>query len=180
MFQQLQSRLVEQAPRFLRHPLKLVPFRVQKKLLDTLLAQVFKEAIAEGDFEFLAGKWLKVEVIDLDLCWFISKQHGQLVVASECKKADVCFSGTVNDLILIAGRKEDPDSLFFQRKLKIEGDTELGLELKNLMDGLDLDGLPTLIKYPLMDLATFIEQARAKPAAAPAPSTSTSTSTIVN
>ncbi|MGL5071151.1 MAG: ubiquinone anaerobic biosynthesis accessory factor UbiT, partial [Aeromonas salmonicida] len=26
MFQQLQRRLVEQAPRFLRHPLKLVPF----------------------------------------------------------------------------------------------------------------------------------------------------------
>ncbi|MEZ6940350.1 SCP2 domain-containing protein [Aeromonas sp. S12(2024)] len=167
MFQQLQCRLVEQAPRFLRHPLKLVPFNLQKQLMESLLARVFKEAIEDGDFEFLADKWLKVEVSDLELCWFISEQNGQLVVARECDKAGVCFSGTANDLILIAGRKEDPDSLFFQRKLKIEGDTELGLEVKNLMDSLDLDGLPSLMKYPLMDLATFIERARTASAQAP-------------
>lgn len=29
------------------------------------------------------------------------------------------------------------------------------------MDDLDLDGLPRLMRYPLMDLATFIEGARA-------------------
>ena len=167
MFQQLQRRLVEQAPRFLRHPLKLVPFNLQKQLMESLLARVFKEAIADGDFAFLADKWLKVDVSDLELCWFISEQNGQLVVARECDKADVCFSGTANDLILIAGRKEDPDSLFFQRKLKIEGDTELGLEVKNLMDSLDLDGLPGLMKYPLMDLATLI--ARVQSAQDPLP-----------
>ncbi len=160
VFQQLQRRLVEQAPRFLRHPLKLVPFTLQQNLMERLLARVFKEAIQDGDFAFLAGKWLKVEVSDLELCWFISEQDGKLVVARHCDHADVCFSGTTNDLILIAGRKEDPDSLFFQRKLKIEGDTELGLEVKNLMDSLDLDGLPSLMRYPLMDLATFIEGAR--------------------
>ncbi|MGL6264228.1 ubiquinone anaerobic biosynthesis accessory factor UbiT [Aeromonas jandaei] len=167
MFQQLQRRLVEQAPRLLRHPLKLVPFNLQKQLMESLLARVFKEAIADGDFEFLADKCLKVEVTDLELCWYISEQSGQLVVAKSCEQADVCFSGTTNDLILIAGRKEDPDALFFQRKLKIEGDTELGLEVKNLMDSLDIDGLPVLMKYPLMDLATFIEQARTGSAQTP-------------
>ncbi len=60
------------------------------------------------------------------LCWFISEQDGKLVVARHCEQADVCFSGTTNDLILIAGRKEDPDSLFFQRKLKIEGTPSWG------------------------------------------------------
>ena len=29
------------------------------------------------------------------------------------------------------------------------------------MDSLDLDGLPALMKYPLMDLATLIERVRA-------------------
>ncbi|MDY7828094.1 SCP2 sterol-binding domain-containing protein [Aeromonas caviae] len=159
MFKQLQHRLVEQAPRFLRHPLKLVPFSLQQNLMERLLASVFKEAITDGDFEFLAGKWLKVEVSDLELCWFISEREGKLVVARKCEHVDVCFSGNSQDLVLIAGRREDPDSLFFQRKLKIEGNTELGLEVKNLMDSLDLDGLG-LMKYPLMDLATFIERAR--------------------
>lgn len=167
VFQQLQCRLVEQAPRFLRRPLKLVPFALQQNLMERLLARVFKDAIQDGDFEFLAGKWLKVEVSDLELCWFISEQDGKLVVARDCERADVCFSGTTNDLILIAGRKEDPDSLFFQRKLKIEGDTELGLEVKNLMDSLDLAGLPSLMRYPLMDLATFIERARTASAQEP-------------
>lgn len=159
MFQHLQRRLVEQAPRLLRHPLKLVPFPLQQNLMEALLGRVFREAIEEGEFAFLAGKWLKVEVSDLGLCWFISEREGKLVVARKCEHADVCFSGNSQDLVLIAGRREDPDSLFFQRRLKIEGDTELGLEVKNLMDSLDLDGLG-LMKYPLMDLATFIERAR--------------------
>lgn len=160
VFQQLQRRLVEQAPRLLRRPLKLVPFSLQQSLMENMLAQVFKEAIQDGDFEFLAGKWLKVEVSDLELCWFISERDGKLVVARHRERADVSFSGNSQDLILIAGRREDPDSLFFQRKLKIEGDTELGLELKNLLDGLDLDGLPALMRYPLMDLATLVERTR--------------------
>jgi predicted lipid carrier protein YhbT len=33
---------------------------------------------------------------------------------------------------MIAARKQDPDTLFFQRRLVIEGDTELGLYVKNL------------------------------------------------
>lgn len=171
VFQQLQRRLVEQAPRLLRHPLKLVPFTLQQNLMEGLLAQVFKEAIADGDFAFLAGKWLKVEVSDLELCWFISEREGKLVVSRDCERADVCFSGNSQDLILIAARREDPDSLFFQRKLKIEGDTELGLEVKNLMDSLDLDGLPSLMKYPLMDLATLVERARSVQEPVPAPAT---------
>ena len=67
------------------------------------------------------------------------------------------FAASLNDLILIAGRKEDPDSLFFQRRLRIEGDTELGLELKNLLDSIDLDLLPGLLKRALCDLATFVQ-----------------------
>ena len=71
---------------------------------------------------------------------------------------DVSFEAQLNDLILIAGRKEDPDSLFFQRRLRIEGDTELGLEVKNLMDSIDLDVLPGLLKHGLTELASFIQR----------------------
>ena len=41
------------------------------------------------------------------------------MAARKRERADVCFSGNSQDLILIAGRREDPDS--FQRRLKIEG-----------------------------------------------------------
>lgn len=40
------------------------------------------------------------------------------------------------DYAALALRREDPDTLFFTRRLVIEGDTALGLELKNALDAL--------------------------------------------
>jgi hypothetical protein len=40
---------------------------------------------------------------------------------------------------LLATRREDPDTLFFNRRLCIEGDTETGLHVKNLLDALEYD-----------------------------------------
>ncbi len=61
-------------------------------------------------------------------------------------------------MVLIAARKEDPDTLFFQRRLRIEGDTELGLEVKNLMDSIDLELLPAPVKFVLQQSADFIQK----------------------
>ena len=41
-------------------------------------------------------------------------------------------------------REEDPDTLFFSRELAIEGDTELGLIVKNMLDAVDLAALSGL------------------------------------
>ncbi len=62
---------------------------------------------------------------DIDLQWFTSVVNGKLVV-SQNAQADVSFSADASDLLMIAARKQDPDTLFFQRRLVIEGDTELG------------------------------------------------------
>ena len=40
----------------------------------------------------------------------------------------------------------------------IEGDTELGLEVKNLMDSVELDSLPKLMQQGLFSLANFVQQ----------------------
>ena len=158
MFAQLRKQLVQHGPALLRVPAKLTPFAIQKKMMLDGLAMVFKEALEDGDFEFLEHRWLKVEVRDLGLQWFISYQDQKLIVAEQCEHHDVSFSGECNDLVLIAARKEDPDTLFFQRRLRIEGDTELGLEVKNLMDSIDLDSLPTPVKFVLQQSADFIHQ----------------------
>ncbi|MEZ5482089.1 MAG: SCP2 sterol-binding domain-containing protein [Porticoccaceae bacterium] len=68
------------------------------------------------------------------------------------------FSANLNDLVLIAARKADPDTLFFQRRLRIEGDTELGLEIKNLIDGIDLNALPLLLNKLMGQCAEMIHQ----------------------
>ena len=49
---------------------------------------------------------------------------------------DVTMRASVVDYFALALRREDPDTLFFTRRLVLEGDTELGLALKNALDAL--------------------------------------------
>lgn len=156
MLEKVRHQLVANAATVLRAPVKLLPKKLQAISLLEGLKLVFAEALEDGDFDFLEDKWLKVTITDLGLGWFISFQNEQLVVKTEEQNHDVSFSGSLNDLVLIAGRKEDPDTLFFQRRLSIEGDTELGLEVKNLMDSVDLDALPKAIRFGLEQLSTFV------------------------
>lgn len=165
MLTQLQARLVKEAPRFLRMPLQWVPFGVQKQALEQLLGWMFRQAMEDGELDFLQHRWLQVEVPDLNLSWFVSVQNAQLVVAKQALP-DVIFRGNTNELILIAARVEDPDTLFFQRRLTIEGDTELGLYVKNLLDALDMEQMPKPLQALLQQLAQFIQKGlAAQPAA---------------
>jgi len=50
--------------------------------------------------------------------------------------ADVTVRASLADFFALALRREDPDTLFFTRRLVVEGDTELGLALKNALDAL--------------------------------------------
>ncbi|MCA0934790.1 SCP2 domain-containing protein [Vibrio alginolyticus] len=167
MLNKLRSQLVNNAAQILRSPIRLMPQSLQKKALLDGLNLVFKEALDDGDFDFLQDKWLKVAIKDLDLAWYISYQDENLLLAEKPVQEDVSFSGNLNDLVLIAGRKEDPDTLFFQRRLSIEGDTELGLEVKNLMDSVDLEQLPKAMQVALNQLADFVHKGVQEPAQQP-------------
>jgi len=162
----LRTSMIEIMPKILRPSLQLLPFTAQKALLLPALTSVFQEPIEDGDFEFLQGKWLKISIIDLNLHWWLSFDQNKLVMASKSElvasdiNEDVSFSATGDDLILIAGRKQDPDTLFFQRRLKIEGDTELGLEVKNLIDAIDIDQLPSSVHSLVAFSADFLQSTR--------------------
>jgi predicted lipid carrier protein YhbT len=51
-------------------------------------------------------------------------------------KPDVTMRASLADYAALALRREDPDTLFFTRRLVLEGDTALGLEIKNALDAL--------------------------------------------
>lgn len=161
----MHHQLVTNAGKALSLPSSLVPFFVQKKLLSHLLERVLAEAIYDGDLAFLQNKWLKIEVSDLQLKWYLSFAQDKLIIEEDLRHQDVSFCGNVNDLILVASRKEDPDTLFFQRRLSIQGDTELGLEVKNLLDNIDFDNLSPLAQKALDSFATFIQKGLIAPAA---------------
>lgn len=117
------------------------PFMLQRVALERSLNQVFAEPLAEGAFEALDGHWLRLQVADLGLAWCLTCERQRLRIAEQAP-AQVTIRGNWREFLLLASRQEDPDTLFFRRRLVIEGDTELGLAIKNLIDSLDPDMLP--------------------------------------
>ena len=137
-------------------PVKLAPFALKRQVLEQVLSWQFRQALADGELDFLEGRWLSIHVRDIGLLWYTSVINGRLVVSPEAE-ADVSFSADASDLLMIAARKQDPDTLFFQRRLVIEGDTELGLYVKNLMDAIELEQMPKALRIMLLQLADFVE-----------------------
>lgn len=92
------------------------------------------------DWSALQGRRFCVHVRDTGMRMYFSLgAHGFSPLALE--RAEVTFSATALDFARLALRLEDPDALFFDRRLFIEGDTELGLAAKNLLDSMDLSVL---------------------------------------
>ncbi|EOE0698870.1 SCP2 domain-containing protein [Klebsiella pneumoniae] len=156
MVDKLRSRLVHFGPSLMSVPVKLAPFALKRQVLEQVLSWQFRQALAEGELEFLEGRWLSIHVRDIGLLWYTSVVDGRLVVSQQAD-ADVSFSADASDLLMIAARKQDPDTLFFQRRLVIEGDTELGLYVKNLMDAIELEQMPKALRVMLLQLADFVE-----------------------
>ncbi|HBX4805070.1 ubiquinone anaerobic biosynthesis accessory factor UbiT [Klebsiella pneumoniae] len=156
MLDKLRSRLVHFGPSLMSVPVKLAPFALKRQVLEQVLGWQFRQALAEGELEFLEGRWLSIHVRDIGLLWYTSVVDGRLVVSQQAD-ADISFSADASDLLMIAARKQDPDTLFFQRRLVIEGDTELGLYVKNLMDAIELEQMPKALRVMLLQLADFVE-----------------------
>lgn len=166
MLDKLRSRLVHLGPSLMSVPVKLTPFALKRQVLEQVLHWQFRQALADGELEFLEGRWLSIEVRDIGLRWFTSVDNGRLIV-SQTAQSDVSFSADASDLLMIAARRQDPDTLFFQRRLVIEGDTELGLYVKNLMDAIELEQMPKVLRTMLLQLADFVEAGLKKPSQIP-------------
>ena len=164
MLDKLRSRLVHLGPSLMSVPVKLTPFALKRQVLEQLLGWQFQQALEDGELAFLEGRWLSIDVRDIGLKWYTSVENDRLIV-SHSAEADVSFSADASDLLLIAARKQDPDTLFFQRRLTIEGDTELGLYVKNLMDAIELEQMPKALRVRLMQLANFVEAGLSQPSA---------------
>ena len=123
------------------------------------MARVLAAPIAAGNLDFMRGRRLGIEVNDLCLRWVIELRDGRLVVDDGHAEASV--RGSATDLLLLASRLEDADTLFFQRRLVLTGDTELGLTARNLLDRLPWESVPLGLRIALNRGARVARQARA-------------------
>jgi len=129
-------------PSLLAKPLSLIPRRLHATLISTALNCLLAGQIAEGELDFMAGRYLQVEVMDAGIQFTLCFDGRRLLAASTENSPDLVFRGNVYDFLLLAARREDSDTLFFQRRLKVEGDTEMGLAIKNFLDAIDIESLP--------------------------------------
>ena len=95
-------------------------------------------ALRDLDWSPVFGRCLCIQVPDTGLALYFSLQADGFH-AEHGGPADVTFTATARDLARLALRLEDPDTLFFDRRLRIEGDTDLGLMVKNSLDAVELD-----------------------------------------
>jgi predicted lipid carrier protein YhbT len=137
-------------PKVFALPMMLVPDIVHSVFLSSILNQLFSTQLRDGEIDFLEQRTLGIRIQDAHIAVYVRKA-GEWFVAFDGKTPpDVLITGNLYEFAALATRCEDPDTLFFQRRLQIEGDTELGLAVKNFLDGLDIDELPIpLARYAL-------------------------------
>jgi len=143
---------LQQLPRILNIGTRLVPFALQRHVILSGLEQVLKRLLRCGDLDFLQDRQLQIYISDAGIRLTLGLQQGKLTLR-QSSEADTIIRGKLTDFISLASRTEDPDTLFFQRRLIIEGDTDLGHEMKNVLDTLDRDALPAHINTVLDWLA---------------------------
>ncbi|PIT28809.1 Sterol-binding domain protein [Snodgrassella alvi] len=131
-------------PVFLKKMVGLLPAKPPAWLLVNTLNQLLKKQILLADMSLLAGRKFRIVVADLGLNLCFSATEERFVVADAVAMVDLCLSANTADFLKMLLRQEDPDTLFFNRRLIIEGDTELGLVVKNLLDSIDWSTIPVM------------------------------------
>ena len=88
--------------------------------------------------EHLRGKRFRLGVRDarvqLDFTW----DGRRFKPMPRQSQVDLAITASAPDFLRLAQRAVDADMLFFDRRLSMEGDTELGLVVKNTLDALEL------------------------------------------
>ncbi|OOY49573.1 ubiquinone anaerobic biosynthesis accessory factor UbiT [Solemya velum gill symbiont] len=127
-------RLIRRLPRPPQAPARF--------MLEQFLNKIFATAIAEEELDFLNDNVFQVRVDGIPMEFDLTLKNDKLKLSHVSDQWDLRITGSAYDFMLLAARREDADTLFFQRRITTEGDTELGLYLKNFLDSLDLSDLP--------------------------------------
>lgn len=107
-------------------------------LLVTGLNLVLARQLPADVAERLQGRRIRIQVRDAGLRFDFTWSRGQFRASVPQPTADLTLSANAHDFLRLAQRLDDPDTLFFNRRLSMEGDTELGLLVKNALDALEL------------------------------------------
>ncbi|UCE89341.1 MAG: SCP2 sterol-binding domain-containing protein [Pseudomonadota bacterium] len=136
-FDDSQALRIPRFPRIAALPLGVLPTSAHSRALAALLNQVFAGPLANGELGFLEHRVLRIHVRDAGVTFRLTLGSDRLTAHTGTGGADVSIEGAAYDFLLLMTRSEDPDTLFFHRRLSLGGDTELGLYIKNFLDAFE-------------------------------------------
>ncbi len=115
-------------------------------LITGLNAVIKMKLLPEDSLELLEGRTFLIDVLDTGGRACFTFRDGLFrPLFSVLDQPDLAFRANLSAFMQLVARQEDPDTLFFNRELSIEGDTELGLVVKNMLDAMEWPQFP---KWP--------------------------------
>lgn len=148
--------------------LRALPPRWQARAIEAAVMRALAEPLRQGVLAPLQDRRIGIDVEDLGMRWVLRIEGERLQVCDPDAVAESTVCGSATDLLLLASRREDADTLFFQRRLRVTGDTELGLLARNLLDQLPWESVPLGLRILLHRGAGLAQSARAAYHRAPA------------
>ncbi len=135
---ELKERVKEKALQALKFPLRLTPLWIEAIGMGAVMGAIvdgnkrFKERLKEID-----GKLFLFEASDLDKKFFLYIKDGDIkIIPHIAKTPDVVMKGETKVFFGLLLGKEDPDTVFFSRKLEISGDTAAAIHFKNILNSM--------------------------------------------
>jgi predicted lipid carrier protein YhbT len=122
----------------LRQPLRWLPDAVHNRALAWALNHLLRGQALQQRLHELDDLCIRLDIRDAETALHFRIRDARLTAAAP-GSSTVTIRGDVRDFIDLATRREDADTLFFKRRICIEGDTEAGLHVKNLLDSLTYD-----------------------------------------
>ena len=114
-----------------------LPALPPRLILVQTLNQMLRRGLLPADMTQFAGRHFQLDVLDLGISIHFSADTQRFTAENYPGAPDLRLAANSADYLRMILREEDPDTLFFNRKLQIEGDTALGLATKNLLDCVD-------------------------------------------
>jgi O2-independent ubiquinone biosynthesis accessory factor UbiT len=90
----------------------------------------------------LRNKKIRINVTDAHVAFDFAWNGKRFAASNRQASPDLTISASAHDFLRLAKRQEDPDTLFFSRRLQMEGDTELALAVKNMLEAVDAPIFP--------------------------------------
>jgi predicted lipid carrier protein YhbT len=114
------------------------------RLLVTVLNATLRRDLPDDVLENLRGKHVAIAVSDWGLRFQFGAANGRFVTVTP-GKPDLTITATAHDFGALACGEEDADTLYFDRRVVVEGSTEVALLIKNSLDAVPATRMRSMV-----------------------------------